>query len=90
MTRLMSIAKAMGIGAPAIGLAGPAQLNLEIAGAWTGFASPAPSGKLQLHNATAELQGVGEPLQIASATATLADQTVTIGSFSAEFKDGPP
>ena len=89
MTRLMSIAKAMGIGAPAIGLAGPAQLDLEIAGAWTGFAPPAPSGKLQLRNATAELQGVREPLQLASASATLADQAVTIGSFSAEFKDGP-
>jgi len=89
MTRLMSIAKAMGISAPAIGLAGPAQLNLEIAGAWTGFALPLPSGKLQLRDATAELQGVGEPLQVASATATLADQTLTIGPFSAEFKDGP-
>jgi hypothetical protein len=89
MARLMSIAKAMGIGAPAIGLAGPAQLNLEIAGAWTGFASPVPSGKLQLGDATAELQGVGEPLQLQSTTVTLADQTVTIGPFSAEFNDGP-
>jgi hypothetical protein len=85
----MSIAKAMGINAPAIGLAGAAQINLEIAGAWTGFAPPVPSGKVQLTNATAELQGVGEPLQVASATATLAEQTITIGSFSAEFKDGP-
>ena len=31
----------------------------------------------------------GEPLQIASATVTLADQILTIGAFSAEFKDGP-
>jgi hypothetical protein len=88
MTRLMNIAKATGIGAPTIGLAGPAQLELEIAGAWTGFAPPAPSGKLQLHDATAELQGVGEPLQLAAATATLADQTVTISSLTAELKDG--
>src|ERR1019366_189341 len=50
---------------------------------------PAPSGKLQLINATAELQGVGEPLQVASATATLADRTLTIVPFSAGFKDGP-
>ncbi len=89
MARLMSIAKAMGIGVPAIGLAGPAQLNLEIAGAWTGFAPPAPSGRLQLRDATAELQGVSEPLYLSSATATLADEGVTVGSFSAEFKDGP-
>ncbi len=89
MTRLMSIAKAMGIGAPTIGLAGPAQLSIEIAGAWTGFAPPVPSGTLQLSNATAELQGVREPLQVASATAVLDDQIVNVGSFSAEFKDGP-
>ena len=30
-----------------------------------------------------------EPLQLASATATLADQAVNVTSFSAEFKDGP-
>jgi hypothetical protein len=88
MTRLLSIAKATGMGAPAIGLAGPAQLEIEIAGGWTGFAPPVPSGKIQLHDATAELQGVGEPLQLASAAATLADQSVTISSFAAEFKDG--
>ena len=89
LSRLMNVSKAMGISAPAIGLAGTAQLNLEIAGAWTGFAPPVPSGKLQLRNATAELQGVHEPFQIASATATLADQSVTVNSFSAEFKEGP-
>ncbi len=89
LTRLMHVSRAMGIGAPSIGLAGPAQLNLEIAGAWTGFAPPVPSGKLQLRNTTAEFQGVHEPLQIASATATLADQSVTVNSLSAEFKEGP-
>jgi hypothetical protein len=89
LTRLMSIAKAMGIGAPPIGLAGPAQLDLEIAGAWTGFAPPAPSGKLQVRNTTVELQGVREPLQVASATATLSGQAATINPFSAEFKEGP-
>jgi AsmA protein len=89
LTRLMSVAKAMGIAAPAIGLAGVAQLDLEIAGGWSGFASPVPSGKLQIRDATAELQGVGEPLQVDSATVTLADQAVTIAPLSAGFKDGP-
>jgi hypothetical protein len=89
LTRLMSISRAMGISTPAVGLAGPAELDLEIAGAWTGFAPPAPTGKLQLHGATAELQGVLEPLQVSSAAVSLAGQTVTISSFAAEFKDGP-
>jgi hypothetical protein len=89
LTRLMSISRAMGITTPTVGLAGPAELDLEIAGAWTGFAPPAPTGKLQLHGATAELQGVLEPLQVASATVSFANQTVSISSFAAEFKDGP-
>lgn len=87
--RLLDVARAMGMGAPAIGLAGPAQLDLEIAGGWTGFARPMSSGRLQLHNATTELQGVSGPMQVNSATVTLADQTVTVESFSAEFEDGP-
>jgi hypothetical protein len=89
LTRLMSVASALGVGAPAIGLAGPAQLDLEIAGAWTGFAPPSSYGKLQLRNATAELQGVREPLRVASATVALVGQTVNVSSFSAEFTDGP-
>lgn len=89
LTRLLNIARAMGIGTPAIGLAGPAQVNLEIAGAFTGFAPPLPSGSLDLRDATAELQGVFEPLQVAAATVTLTDQAVNIGPFMAEFAGGP-
>jgi hypothetical protein len=89
LARLLDVARAMGIRAPGIGLAGRAQLDMEIAGAWTGFAPPAPSGKLQIHNASAELKGVLEPLQVDAANVTLADQTVAISAFSSQFKDGP-
>ena len=44
---------------------------------------------MQLHNVTAELQGVAEPLLISSATATLANQEVTVTSFTAGFAKGP-
>jgi hypothetical protein len=86
---MMSIAKAMGMPAPSVGLAGPAQLDFSIAGAWTGFAPPQPSGKIQIHDATAELQGILQPLLIDSATVTLAAQTASVNSFLAGFKDGP-
>ena len=89
LTRLLNIARAMGIGTPPIGLAGPAQVNLEIAGAFTGFAPPSPSGTLDLRNAAAELQGVFEPLQVAAATVMLTDQVVNVGPFTAEFNGGP-
>jgi hypothetical protein len=89
LARMMNVAKALGIGTPGVGLAGPAQLDLEVAGTWVGFAPPVPSGKVQLHNAIAELQGVNEPLQIASATATLFNQALNLTSFTAAFAQGP-
>ncbi len=89
LARLLNVGKALGVGTPGVGLAGPAQIDLEVAGSWVGFAPPAPSGKVQLRNATAELQGISEPLQIVAAAATLANQTVTVTSFDATFAQGP-
>jgi hypothetical protein len=89
LARLLNVARAMGIGAPAIGLAGPAQINLKIAGAWTGFAPPQPSGDVKLTNDTAELQGVLEPLLVDSATVTLGSQLANISNFAAGFAGGP-
>ncbi len=89
LSRLMNAAKALGIGTPGVGLTGPAQIDLAVAGTWVGFAPPVPSGKVQLHNATAELQGINEPLQIISATATLANQALDVTAFTAAFAQGP-
>ncbi|MGB9256632.1 MAG: AsmA family protein [Candidatus Korobacteraceae bacterium] len=86
--RLFNVAQALGVGTPGIGLAGTAQLDIEVAGPWMGFTPPAPSGKVQLRTATAELQGVSEPLQIDSASIVLENQQVKIASFIAAFKQG--
>jgi hypothetical protein len=89
LARLLNVAQAMGIKVPKVGLAGPAQVNLKIAGAWTGFAPPQPSGDVKLTNATAELQGVLEPLLVDSATVTLGSQIANLTSFVATFAGGP-
>lgn len=89
LARLLNVAKALGVGTPGVGLTGPAQIDVQVAGTWVGFAPPAPSGKIQLHNGTAELQGVSEPMQIASASATLANQSVNVTAFDAAFAQGP-
>jgi hypothetical protein len=86
--RLLNVAQAVGIGTPGVGLAGSAQLDVGVAGAWTGFAQPAPSGKLQVKTATAELQGVSEPLLVSSAVAILENQQVKLTSFSSGFTKG--
>jgi AsmA protein len=86
--RLISLAQAIGVGTPGIGLEGSAQMDLQVAGAWTGFAEPYPSGKLQVSTATAELQGVSEALLIDTASVTLQSQQVNITAFSASFSNG--
>ncbi len=89
LARLLNIAKALGVGTPGVGLAGIAQIDLDVAGTWVGFAPPGTSGNVQLRSVTAELQGVAEPLLISTAAATLANQQVTVSSFTAGFAKGP-
>ena len=82
LTRLMQVALAFGIGTPGVGLAGGADVELDLAGAWAGFSAPVISGQMHLRDASAELQGVNEPLHITSAQTTIADQNVNVSSFS--------
>ncbi len=89
LARLLNIAKALGVGTPGIGLAGPAEVDLSVTGTWAGFAPPAASGKVQLHDATAELQGVSEPLHIASAAATLGNRTPECHRIHRRLHHGP-
>ncbi len=88
LAQLLNIAQALGIGTPGVGLAGPAKLDVEIAGSWMGFAPPAPSGTMQLHTVTAELQGVSEPLLVDTAAVSLENRLVNITSFAAAFAKG--
>ncbi len=86
--RVMNVAQALGIGTPGIGLAGAAQLNLDLAGTWVGFAPPGASGTVQVRAATAELQGISEPLLIDFAAIVLDNQLLNVNSFSASFAKG--
>ncbi len=86
--RLLNVAQALGIGTPGLGLEGSAKIDLELAGPWMGFTEPAPSGKVQVNTATAELQGVSEPLLIDAASVTLDNELVKITSFAAGFSKG--
>jgi AsmA protein len=89
LTRLLQVARALGISTPGIGLAGPAAVELELSGSWAGFGAPVTSGQMQLHDVSAELPGVNEPLHVDSAKASLSNQKVTVSSFAAEFVSGP-
>jgi AsmA-like protein len=88
LSRLLNVARALGLNTPGIGLDGSTKVDLQLAGPWMGFAEPSPTGKLQINTATAELQGVSEPLQVDTATVELQNQTVNVSSLSAGFTHG--
>lgn len=86
--RLLTVAQTLGVRTPGIGLEGATQLDLEVAGEWMGFAQPTPTGKLQISSATAELQGVSEPMLIDAASVVLENDQIKITSFSSSFSKG--
>jgi hypothetical protein len=85
LTRLSQVARAFGIGTPGIGLAGGADIRLDIAGEWAGFSAPRLSGEMRLRDVSAELQGVNEPLHVASAQANIANSAVSVTSIAGSF-----
>lgn len=85
---LLNLAQAIGIGTPGVGLAGSAQVNVDVSGPWLGFAMPVPTGKITVSTATAELQGITEPMLVDTASLTLDHQMVNITAFSGSFSRG--
>jgi hypothetical protein len=63
---------------------GSARLDVSLSGAWQGFAEPMVLGTAQLRNVRAEVRGLNVPIEIASATVTLAPDTVTLERLSAD------
>ena len=62
---------------------GSAKLDVSISGPWQGFAVPATLGTAQLRNVRAEMRGLNTPIEIASATVTLAPDMVLMQKISA-------
>ncbi len=79
----------MGIGAPAIEVAGPAQVDFNIAGTWAGFASPVASGKMQIHDTKVRVaRRVRALARQLPPIVMFAGQSVSVTSFTASFQDG--
>ena len=55
---------------------GAAKIDLSVSGPWQGFAAPAALGTAQLRNVRAGMRGLNTPIEIASATMSLAPDAV--------------
>ncbi len=62
---------------------GFAKLDVSISGGWQGFTAPATLGTAQLRNVRAEIRGLNTPIQISSASVSLAADSVSMQKISA-------
>lgn len=74
--RLLQVARLLGVPAWQANADGMARMNLQVAGAWSGFQGAQVTGGAQLTEVRAQLRGVNAPLEIASAS-LLVDDSAT-------------
>ena len=68
VSRLIELARTVGLPVPRPAAEGTANVNLEVAGGWSAFSAPQISGTAQLQALRAQVKGLNQPLQISSAS----------------------
>lgn len=83
IARLLQIARAFGVPAPATPVQGAAsRMALRIAGEWRGFQQPLVTGSSDVHNVRFDLHGVAQPVQVASASVLLQPSQVLVQNLT--------
>jgi hypothetical protein len=83
--RLLQLARTVGIPAPQPAAEGTAKVDLQIAGAWSGFVAPRAMGNAQLRSIRAEVRGLNAPLEITSANLLLTPDQVNVQNLTASI-----
>jgi hypothetical protein len=88
------LASLLGLPALKATVEGAAQMNVEIAGSWTGnvsgasgFSAPEVTGDVQLNNVRATVRGVNGPIEISSAVLRLSPEEARVEKLSARAAD---
>lgn len=81
--RLLQVARAVGLPALQPAADGMAKVDLQIAGPWSAFTAAKAVGSAQLQSVHAEIRGLNEPLEIASANLVLAPDEVGVKNVTA-------
>jgi len=85
LQRLLQVARTLGIPVPQPAAEGLAKVDLQLAGAWSGFVAPRAIGKAQLHSIRAEVRGLNAPLEITSANLALTPDQVKVENLTASI-----
>ena len=95
VARTLRLANLLGLPAVRASVEGVAQIDLQIAGGWSGnvsgtskgFALPEVTGTVQLHNVRAAVKGVNGPIEISSAELRLARDGARVYKLNAQAAD---
>jgi hypothetical protein len=66
---------------------GSAKLDMNLHGPWQGFAPAMTTGTAQLRDVRAEIRGLNSPIEISSATLTLAPEAASLQKISARIEN---
>jgi hypothetical protein len=81
---LFRLANTLGLTGTGPAAEGLAKVAINVSGSWQGFAAPTVVGSAQLRNVRAEMRGFNAPIEISSATMTLAPDAVSMQTISAQ------
>ena len=81
--KLLQVARAVGLPALQPAADGMARVDLQIAGPWSAFTAAKAVGSAQLQSVHAEIRGLNEPLEIASASLVLAPDEAAVKNLTA-------
>jgi hypothetical protein len=91
VSRALHLARMFGLPVLSTSAEGTAEINLQVAGSWMGWASGSPvgftaprvAGTAQLHNVRLELRGVNRPIEISSVEVKLSPNRVLVEKLNA-------
>ena len=82
---LLQLARTVGLSAAQLRADGAAKVDLQLAGMWSGSASPRFTGQAQLHSVRTGLRGISEPLEIASANLLFSQDEIHVHGLTASL-----
>jgi hypothetical protein len=78
LPRLLELGRTAGLPTLQLAATGEARINLHVSGIWTDFAAPVVGGTAQIDSVRARVRGLNEPLEIVSATLSLASDATEV------------
>jgi hypothetical protein len=86
--RLLQLARSVGLPSAQANADGAAKIDLQTVGTWSAFTPSTTLGQAQLHSVRAEVHGLNQPVEIATANIALLSDEVRVKDITASLAGG--